>query len=147
MGDFTKREAINRHLGELGEQFVIEFEKYKLTKAGRSDLAKEVEWSSKEKGDGLGYDVRSFLVDESSLKEEELFIEVKTTSCGKYLPFYITDNELAFSKKFSDNYQLSRVYDFHKKARIFQLTGSVEEYVNLHPELYRASFSEREPNT
>ena len=48
--------------GESGEQFVLDFERFRLTRAGRCDLATEVEWSSKVQGDGLGYDVRSFQI-------------------------------------------------------------------------------------
>ncbi|MFC1664822.1 DUF3883 domain-containing protein [Pseudomonadota bacterium] len=139
--NYTRQEANNRRLGELGEQFVIGFEQYTLQKAGREDLAKEVEWSSKERGDGLGYDVRSFLIENGVAKEQERFIEIKTTNSGKYQPFFITDNELAFSKENSESYSLYRVYDFKARARLFQLTGAVDKFVNLKPELYRASFT------
>ena len=134
--NFSERERSNRQLGERGEAFVVEFERYRLQHAGRSDLAKEVEWSSNARGDGLGYDVRSF---DPSL-DTELFIEVKTTNSGKYQPFYISGNELLFSQQYSDQYSLYRVYDFRKNARIFRLSGAVDQYVNLAPSSYKASF-------
>jgi hypothetical protein len=139
--NFSRREANNRELGKNGEAFVIEFERFRLLNLGREDLAKEVKWSSKEEGDGLGYDVRSFVIEGGVAKEKELFIEVKTTNSGKYQPFMITDNELAFSKDFADSYSLYRVYDFKERARLFQMTGAIDKFVTLSPELYRASFT------
>lgn len=138
--NYTQREAENRRLGESGEQFVLDFERFHLTQAGRSDLASEVEWSSKEQGDGLGYDVRSFRIgDDGVAREEEVFIEVKTTNRGKYQPFYISENEVAFSRKFNDRYSLYRVYDFYSRGpRLYQMPGLVEKHVRLNPVLYRA---------
>ncbi|TXS91904.1 DUF3883 domain-containing protein [Parahaliea maris] len=136
--NFAERERVNRKLGEQGEAFVIEFERRRLIALERADLAAEVMWTSKEEGDGRGYDVRSFDPDLDS----ELFIEVKTTNNGKYQPFFISANELAFSKERAEQYSLYRVFDFKKKARIFQLPGAVDKHVNLLPNSYRASFSQ-----
>lgn len=134
--NFAELESRNRRLGELGEELVIEYEKYRLQKAGRTDLAREVEWTSKERGDGAGYDIRSF--DES--RDIERFIEVKTTNSGKYQPFLITDNELAFSASRADRYCLYRVYAFRSDPRLFLLPGNIEQYVHLSAKVYRASF-------
>ncbi len=135
--NFAERESRNRSIGENGEAFVLEFEKFRLREAGRADLAKEVEWRSKEQGDGLGYDIRSF----SAQLSEERFIEVKTTSSGKYQSFFLSENELAFSRKNSQQFALYRVYNFSIKARIFWLPGAIDGHVNLYPQSYRASFS------
>ena len=140
--NYSQREAENRGLGESGERFVLEFEKFHLIQAGREDLANEVEWSSKEQGDGLGYDVRSFPIgDDGVAREEEKFIEVKTTNSGKYQPFYITQNEVDFSREFKQQYSLYRVYDFRKSGRrLYRMPGLVEDHVRLNPVLYRAGF-------
>ncbi|PLW70477.1 DUF3883 domain-containing protein [Pseudohalioglobus lutimaris] len=135
--NFSEREQANRSLGENGEAFVIEYERHRLRALNRADLAKEVEWSSRDRGDGLGYDVRSF----NPSQDEELFIEVKTTNSGKYQPFFITDNELDFSKEKSAQYSLYRVFDFKQRARIYQLNGAVDQYVHLQPKSFKASFS------
>ena len=37
--NYTQREAENRRLGESGEQFVLDFERFRLMRAGRSDLS------------------------------------------------------------------------------------------------------------
>lgn len=135
--NFSERERRNRSLGAKGEAFVMEFERFRLEEAGRSDLVKEVEWRSKSQGDGLGYDIRSF----NPERDEELFIEVKTTSSGKYQPFYISENELQYSKEFSNQYSLYRVYEFRSNARLFRLEGAVDQYVHLQVQQYKASFS------
>jgi Protein NO VEIN, C-terminal len=135
--NFTERERSNRMLGERGEAFVIEYERYRLNRCDRPDLASEVEWSSSEYGDGLGYDVRSF----DAERDQELFIEVKTTNSGKYQPFFISDNELEFSRERSKQYSLYRVFGFRHQARIYELKGAVDQHVHLQPKSFRASFS------
>ena len=135
--NYSERESRNRKLGERGEAFVVEYERYRLNRCSRPDLASEVEWSSSEHGDGLGYDVRSFDIE----RDRELFIEVKTTNSGKYQPFFISDNELEFSKEKPEQYSLYRVFDFKNRARIYQLRGAVDQHVYLQPKNYRASFS------
>lgn len=132
--NYAAKEAANRRLGERGEEFALEYERYRLGASLRSDLADRVQWSSKEVGDGLGYDIRSFDPD----TEEERFIEVKTTNSGKYLPFFISANELAFSKERSANYALYRVFDFSSNARLFALAGAIDRHAELQPTTYRA---------
>lgn len=81
--DYFQQEARNRSLGAAGEQLVVQLERSRLLLAGAAKLAEKVEWTSKVKGDGAGYDVLSF---ENSGKER--FIEVKTTGFGREAPFY-----------------------------------------------------------
>ncbi|TNC79502.1 MAG: hypothetical protein C9356_18780 [Oleiphilus sp.] len=135
--NFSEREMRNRSLGEQGEKFILAFEQSRMQRLGREDLVDEVEWVSKTRGDGLGYDIRSF----DPRRDEELFIEVKTTRSGKYQPFYLSDNELAFSKLYCEQYSLYRVYDFRSSARVFELSGAVDQHVALRPSSYRATFS------
>jgi hypothetical protein len=134
--NFADREMRNRSLGEAGEKFVIDFERHRMEQAGRTDLIKEIVWASKGEGDGLGFDIRSVNIE----RDEELFIEVKTTSSGKYQPFYITDNEVEFSKAKATNYCLYRVYDFRREARLFMLHGAIEQHVNLAAKSFKAEF-------
>ena len=134
--NFAEREQRNRRLGESGESFALEFEKARLIRAGREDLAREVVWASKEEGDGLGFDIRSF--DETY--ESELFVEVKTTNSGKYQPFMITENERAFSNERAANYRLYRIYAFSRHPRLFELRGAIEQHARLLPQVYRVNF-------
>jgi hypothetical protein len=91
---FAGRDAANRRLGELGEQFVVGLERRRLLLAGRDDLAPKVQWVTKDIGDGLGFDVLSF--DEAD--DSEKLVEVKTTGLGKFFPFYVTANEVRCSE-------------------------------------------------
>ena len=134
--NYAEIESRNRKLGTGGEEFVLKYEQQRLAQAGRADLAKEVEWTAREQGDGAGYDIRSF--DEAH--DTERFIEVKTTNSGKYQPFLITRNEVAFSASRADRYFLYRVFNFRSHPRLFLLPGNIEQHVNLSPRLYRASF-------
>lgn len=92
--DFAAREHACRKLGQSGEELIVSYERWKLLSVGRADLAQEVQWVSRDKGDGFGYDIRSF-----TIEYEERFIEVKTTNFDRETPFLITDNELDFSKQ------------------------------------------------
>lgn len=134
--DFSERERRNRQLGESAEEFVLHVEKQRLTAQGRPDLAIEVEWSSKERGDGLGFDIRSF----DAVGEKERFLEVKATKSGKYQPFFISENERSFSNEFAEAFSLYRVYDFGVGSRIFILPGAIEQHVQLSPQSYKARF-------
>lgn len=134
--NYAEREFRNRKLGELGEQFVIEFEKTRLCSIGRDDLVNDIDWVSKTKGDGAGYDIRSF----DGETDKEIFIEVKTTNSVKYQPFLISANEVSFSIIYHDQYELYRVFQFMKEPRLFKLKGNISSYVNLEPELYKAKF-------
>ena len=55
--DFAERDARNRQMGKLSEQFVYDIERYRLNLAGRDDLAQRVVWASQDIGDGLGSDI------------------------------------------------------------------------------------------
>lgn len=134
--NYAEREAKKSKLGEAGEEFVMRFESERLSGLGRHDLISDIEWTSKERGDGTGYDIRSF----EGKTDDELFIEVKTTNSGKYQPFFISANELEFSREQSEKYSLYRLYDFSGSPAVFQLRGSVEDHVDLIPKIFAANF-------
>jgi len=132
--DFAERDAANRQLGKLGEQFVFDLERYRLNLAGRDDLAMKVNWASRDIGDGLGFDILSF--DETD--DSERMLEVKATGMGKFSPFYVTSNEVRCSQDIPQQYQLFRVFDFGRTPRLYILHGSLRELCQLDPVLYRA---------
>jgi hypothetical protein len=133
--DFAERDARNRHLGQLGEEFVVCLERHRLKTVGRDDVAGKVQWVSETVGDGLGFDVLSF--DEGD--EAERLVEVKTTGAGKFFPFYVTANEVRCSEDVEERFQLFRVFDFAKGPRVYILTGSLRARCHLEPMLFRAS--------
>jgi hypothetical protein len=132
--DFIEREARNQSLGRAGEEFVINYERARLSFAGKDALADSVEWVSRTKGDGEGYDVLSF--EESG---HHRFIEVKTTRYGRYTPFFVSPNELRFCDRHHEAYRLYRVFAFKTEPRMFSLKGAVKEHCRLDPTEYRAS--------
>jgi Domain of unknown function (DUF3883) len=134
--DYLGREARNTLLGKAGEEFVVAFEQRRLHTAGRRALAEKVEHVASTKGDGLGFDVQSF-----DLDGRDRFIEVKITAWGKETPFFISQNELAFSKEYSDHFHLYRVFEFRKSPHLFDLPGAVERHCHLDPVTYAARFS------
>ena len=131
--DFVRRDAENRRLGKLGEEFVVKLEQQRLLQQGRDDLAKQVEWISSTRGDGIGFDVLSFNEDKT-----ERLIEVKTTGLGKYFPFYVSSNEVRCSEACEKNYHLYRVYGFSKEPRVYVLQGSLSKVCHLNPTQYLA---------
>jgi hypothetical protein len=58
--NYLEREAHNRRLGLLGEEFVVSYEQARLLRAGKDRLSEKVEHVSRTRGDGLGFDVLSF---------------------------------------------------------------------------------------
>ncbi|MEN9886867.1 MAG: hypothetical protein RL758_1445 [Pseudomonadota bacterium] len=134
--DYLQREAHNRSLGVAGEEFVMKLEHWRLVALGQNKLADKVEHVSRTKGDGLGYDVLSFEID-----GRERFIEVKTTAFGKDTPFFVTQNELGFSKSAANQFHLYRLFEFRKQPRVFDLRGEISQHCQLDPISFKASFS------
>lgn len=132
--DFAERDARNRQLAKLGEEFVFDLERYRLNLAGRDDLAQKVLWASRDIGDGLGFDILSF--DEAD--DSERMLEVKATGLGKFFPFYVTANELRCSEDIPDQFHLFRVFDFGRSPRLYILHGALSQLCQLDPVLYRA---------
>lgn len=132
--DPAERDARNRHLGRSGEELVFHHERELLASAGRGDLARKVEWTSQERGDGAGYDIASFAPDGSAR-----LIEVKTTNGHAKTPFYMSENERLFSEERPDAFRLMRLHDFSTKPSGFELRPPLETFLALQPTSYRAT--------
>ncbi|KQW82529.1 DUF3883 domain-containing protein [Brevundimonas sp. Root1279] len=128
------RDHRNRLLGRLGEEHVFRHEVDRLIAADRMDLAKKVEWTSQERGDGAGYDIRSF----SSAGDERL-IEVKATRGARSTPFFVTRTEREVSRERPDHWRLHRLYDLSVEPKLFRLKPPLEVAVTLEPETWRAT--------
>jgi hypothetical protein len=133
--DFAERDAANRLLGRLGEEFVVRLERHRLCMVGRDDLAQKVQWVSQTLGDGLGFDVLSF----DDADDSEKLVEVKTTVLGKFHPFLVTNNEVRCSEDMTEKFHLFRVFDFARTPRAYILTGSLRSTCRLAPMLFRAT--------
>ncbi|MDY0227389.1 MAG: DUF3883 domain-containing protein [Desulfomicrobium apsheronum] len=126
--NYLEREARNRSLGEAGEQFVINFERTRLIHMGKEKLANRIEQVSVTIGPSAGFDIHSF---ESNGSDR--YIEAKTTKYGKNTPFFVTPNELKFSRTHSSHYFLYRIFKFRKNPRIFTLHGLLEDRCIIEP--------------
>jgi len=131
--NYLEREARNASLGRAGEEFVVDFERARLAQSGADRLVDRVEHVAVTKGDGLGFDVRSFNEDGS-----DRFIEVKTTAYGKQTPFFVSRNELFVSRANAREYHLYRVFGFRVDPRLYELKGSLSETCVLEPVQYSA---------
>lgn len=134
--DYLEREARNASLGCAGEEFVLNFEHFRLHNLGHKALADKVEHVAKTKGDGLGYDILSF---ESS--GHERFIEVKTTAFGKEAPFFVSRGEVRFAQEHTEAFHIYRLFEFRKSPKMFDLPGAVESNCLMNPVSYICEFS------
>jgi hypothetical protein len=125
------RDFRTKSLGDSGEEWVVGLERERLARFGRYALARRVEWTARERGDGLGYDVASFFPD-----GRERLIEVKTTNYSANTPFYITKGEVSFSERRPDAFSLYRVHGFARDPRVYVLDGSVKERARLEPQVF-----------
>lgn len=126
--NYLEREAQNLLLGEAGEQFVINYERARLIRAGKNSLADRVEQVSATVGPNAGFDIKSF--EENGT---DRYIEAKTTKYGKSTPFFVTPNELQFSKENASNYYLYRLFRFRESPRLYTLHGHVADSCTVEP--------------
>ena len=112
---------------------MMNYERARLTAAGKENLIERIEQVSITEGDGAGYDIHSYEVN-----GKDRFIEAKTTKYGKETPFFISSNELRFSNKYRDYYFLYRVFKFRDSPRLFALKGYLEENCEVSPIQYIA---------
>lgn len=138
--DYQAEQRDNQDLGRAGEVLVVEHERQSLIAANRPDLAAQVKHVSKDEGDGTGYDIQSFT--ESGIPK---YIEVKTTCSAASTPFFITSNEVSFSKEHRDHYHLYRVFNYRRDSsgnvsgQVYITIGCVEDGFNLEPLQYRVT--------
>lgn len=133
--DPAARDSRNRALGRQGEKRVFHAERFRLSQAGRPDLANMVRWVADQDGDGAGYDIHSF-----DHHGRERLLEVKTTAGCQTTPFFISENERRLSSEQPDAFRIVRLYDVLIKPKAFELAPPLEKSVFLNPTQFRASF-------
>jgi hypothetical protein len=133
--NYLEREQNNTILGQRGEEFALNYEKWRLKALGKDNLAEKIEWISKNQGDGAGFDILS-----KNENGTDRYIEVKTTKLAKETPIFITQRELTFSDKHEKNFHLYRVFDFAGDPRIFLKEGGFASYCKLLPQNYKGFF-------
>lgn len=132
--DPVARDHHNRALGAAGEEYVYRTERQRLIDNGRSDLARKVEWTAAEEGDGAGYDVRSF-----TPSGDDRLIEVKTTNGPARTPFFLTRNEMEVAAERPTDWRIYRVHCFANDPRIFTIAPPLDTALRLSPSTWRAA--------
>ena len=138
---YADRDAKNAALGLAGEKLVLAAEIDRLKASGFHDLAERVTHVSVSEGDSAGYDVRSFEED-----GRQLHIEVKTTRGAAGAGFFVSANELEFSRSHPDSYRLMRLFEFDDEshsANCFIHNGSLEDRFELEPIQYRVRLTDK----
>ena len=133
-----KRDYITQYIndfeiGEAGESLVYKYECNIIENAkknGQIDNNISVKWVSRD-DDSAGYDILSYDIKTKTNK----YIEVKSTSGGKNTPFYISENELNFSKRNIEKYYIYRVYGLKNKDSsligFYIINGDLENQENF----------------
>jgi len=137
--NYVLRQESNSALGLLGEELVLQREIETLRNAGRDDLADRVVHVSVVEGDGAGHDIKSFTVD-GQIK----FIEVKSTKGTASAAFFISPNEVEFSRKNAKNFYLYRLYDLDgiaRSAKVYVLYGDLSNSLELRPTQFIAEIA------
>jgi hypothetical protein len=137
--DYGLIDSRNKKLGLEGELFILDQEIRGLRDAGRADLAEKVIHVSVIEGDGAGHDIKSYDVDGTPK-----FIEIKTTKGSGNTPFFISPNELEYSRQHPEGYHLYRLYEFEphsKTGKVFVLRGDLSSQINLIPTQYKAEIT------
>ena len=100
-GDIDDSLKIQKEVGQIGEKFVLKFEKNRLKEAGCVDEAEHVDqisedWANK------GYDINSFDGNSPELQPDR-FIEVKS-STGKKFSVFWSENEIEVARELGKRY-------------------------------------------
>tara|TARA_Y100000590_G_C15688273_1_gene1002451 strand:+ start:571 stop:2037 length:1467 start_codon:yes stop_codon:yes gene_type:complete len=134
--NYVKKTIKDKKVGYIGEVLVLNYEKEKLSKVSRKDLANKVEHTSQTVGDGTGYDIKSY--DE---KGNVMYIEVKTTQEGLKSDFFMSPKEIDFSRKNENSYYLYRLYDLELQpkpiANFYIERGDISNHYNAEPTEYK----------
>jgi hypothetical protein len=139
--DYAQRDAKNRGLGLKGEELALSYDRNCLTEAGRPDLAAQIRHVSVIEGDGTGYDISSFSPD-----GKRKYIEVKTTEGDACTDFFISANEVEFSRIHSQYYCLYRVFEFdtsRNSGKVFIHRGSLAPQFELSATQFRVKLNRR----
>src|SRR5690606_32086064 len=133
--NYIELEQANKTVGQTGESIALEYERWRLVKAGKESLADKIEWVSQTQGDGLGFDILS-----KNPNGTDRYIEVKSTKLTKEAPFYFSALEYDFSKRQLSIFFLYRVFNLKAKPKLFIANGAYDEFCSIRPTQFRGSF-------
>ena len=111
--------------GALGEFIAMEYERKRLVRAGRDNLARMVRWMSKEDV-AAGFDIESFEIDGS-----QRFIEVKATASAARR-FVITRNEWLVAQAKGERYWIYLVTNVNSSPQVVPLQNPIRLELEGH---------------
>lgn len=137
--DYIKKAVKDLKIGLRGEKLVISHEQDRLRDLGFYEEAEKVKWISTE-DDSLGYDIKSFDVDDQG-NLFDIQIEVKTTRSIVDTDFFVTRNELKKSKEYAKSYFVYRIYDADAKCpKFYRAQGKIEDNFIIDPYTFTARY-------
>ena len=125
-------------IGHKSEEIVAEFEKERLEKLGKPELASKVKIISK--NPSYGYDIHSYEKDGSPR-----LIEVKVAKIiGEEFQFFISEHEYLKSQEPNANYYFYIVYEINQKfPKIKTIPGHKLDRIFIRPIKYRVAIQEK----
>ena len=132
----------SKKVGDAGEEYVYNFEKNKLIKNGKEQLAKKIIKQYKDSSFFPGYDIKSF-----DLEGNEIYIEVKSTKNKKKSYFEISENEINAAKKYKTQFHIYHVTNALVNPRITRVIKDPLSYqkknqIVVEPMMYRIIFDD-----
>lgn len=106
-------QKIQKEIGEIAEEIVLEFEKIRLTQLNCPREVSKINQISM-LNTNAGYDIESF--EKSEFGVNDIFIEVKGTT-KKELNFYWSANEIKVAEELQDRYWLYYVSEIDRETR------------------------------
>ena len=131
--DHIRKAFVNKTIGDLGEEFAIRFERWRLRE--QPDLKEKIRHVSR-KDDSAGYDILSFEDDGTPR-----FVEVKSTLGPLDSPFFISARELEMAEENKDKYVILRVFDVKVSPKCCEIRFPFDEAIDLSPSTFIATFS------
>lgn len=137
--DFDESNKKNQKTGDYGEKLVYDYERARLKAAGIDDIERQLIRTSdnKEYGNAYPCDIISIDIETGAT----IYIEVKTTRYAADTPFYISEDERAFSEMNASVYRLYRVFDAirTKEPKFYKIFGYVGDNSTLTNDRYIAT--------
>ena len=139
--DYIKKAKKSIETGVAGEMLVLDYERDRLRKIGRDDLAHDVKWIANI-DDSKGYDIESFDIDKEG-NIRKIYIEVKTTDGSANSPFFISKNEKEQMDNLKENYYIYRVYNIgNDKPNFFIIDyDDFNKKIMVDVEIFKAEIS------
>jgi hypothetical protein len=129
--DYNRKQERNSEVGQLGEAFALEYERWRLTEY--PELAKKIVHVSL-KDDTLGYDIQSFETDGRAR-----YVEVKATEGPLSTRFFISSNEIACAERHPGDFLILRVGNVRNKPVCCEIRDLNAE-LDLRPVTFECAF-------